>query len=422
MERKPIRKAVSALKRKKDRADASETDRTEADRHIDVLDGVRAYAVVFVVWFHFWQQSWLTPSAGFHKGLSIYFGLYGFGVERFVRHGYQFVDLLILLSAFCNFYPYARSILLREPWPDTKAFYLKRAVRILPSYYLSLMIMSAVMLAEGTAVNGSFWKDLIAHVFCVAPFFPDTYLSTNFSAVLWTVQIEVLYYILLPWAAKLFRRWPGLTCMGLWGCGIVSANYIVYHRADTIRVTGNHMFTFAGCYANGMLLCMLYITLKKKHEENRYTRFAATALALFAIWHLHRMMGLLGAENRQVVQLQQRFELSLVFSCFLIGLFFAAGWFRRLFANRMVRFIASISYNLYIWHQYLAVKCKVYHLPYWEGDTPPNMLGDRVWMWKYQILIIAVSLLAAVALTYGFEKPAASFFLKRIRNRGSSVQ
>lgn len=422
VESKLICKVVSVVKLRKDRADASKAYGAEADRHIDVLDGVRAFAVVFVAWFHFWQQSWLTPSVGFHGGLSIYFGLYGFGVERFVRHGYQFVDLLILLSAFCNFYPYARAILLQEPWPDTKAFYLKRAVRILPSYYLSLIVMMVVMFAEGTAVNGFFWNDLIAHVFCVAPFFPDTYLSTNFSAVLWTVQIEVLYYILLPWVAKLFRRWPGLTCMGLWGCGIVSANYIVNHRADAIRVTGNQMFTFAGCYANGMLLCMLYIILKKKHAENRYTRFVATALALFAIWHLHRMMGLLGVENGQVVQLQQRFELSLVFSCFLIGLFFAVGWFQRLFANRIVRFIASISYNLYIWHQYLAVKCKVYRLPYWEGDTPPNMLGDRAWMWKYQILIIVVSVVVAVALTYGVEKPVAALFTKHFQKRGSSVQ
>ena len=29
--------------------------------HVDVLDGVRAIAVLVVVWFHIWQQSWLMP-------------------------------------------------------------------------------------------------------------------------------------------------------------------------------------------------------------------------------------------------------------------------------------------------------------------------------------------------------------------------
>lgn len=30
-------------------------------RHVDVLDGVRAAAILIVVWFHFWQQNWLMP-------------------------------------------------------------------------------------------------------------------------------------------------------------------------------------------------------------------------------------------------------------------------------------------------------------------------------------------------------------------------
>lgn len=39
-----------------------------------------------------------------------------------------------------QFYPYARSIVLGEDWPDTKTFYRKRAARILPSYYFMLAI------------------------------------------------------------------------------------------------------------------------------------------------------------------------------------------------------------------------------------------------------------------------------------------
>ncbi len=383
------------------------------ERHIDVLDGVRALAVGLVVWFHFWQQSWLTPNAAFHGSLSAYLGIQGFGLERFVRCGYQFVDLLILLSAFCNFYPYARSILLQEPWPDTKRFYLKRAARILPSYYLSLLVMLVIMLGEGVSINTFFWKDLVTHIFCISPLFPDTYLRTNFNGVLWTVQIEVLYYVLLPWLAKLFRRWPALTCIGLWSCGLLSSNYIASEKADMIRVLGNQALTFAGCYANGMILCILYITIKRRQRENRYTHLASTAAAFLSVWYLHRMMGQLGGAEAQVVQLQQRFELSLVFSVFLLSLFFAAGWVRFLFANRTVRFIAAVSYNLYIWHQLIAVKCKVYHVPWWEGDTPPNKLGDTAWMWKYQILIVVLSVLVASVLTYGYEKPVAAFLLKR---------
>ena len=381
-------------------------DTIKAEKHIDVLDGVRAAAVGLVVWFHFWQQSWLTPRIVFPTDFTKYFGLTGINLEGFVRYGFLLVDLLILLSAFCNFYPYARGILLQEPWPDTRIFYLKRAGRILPSYYFCLLVSLAVMLAEGKlTIDGFFWKDLLTHITCTSPLFPDTYLGTRFNGVLWTVQIEVLYYLLMPWIAKLFRRWPVWTCIGLWGCGIFSANYILYEKADMIRAFGNHMATFAGCYANGMLLCLLYITFRTRKAENRYTRLAATGAVLCCVVCLSRMMERLGEGNLQAAQLQQRFGLSLVFSCFLLSLPFACRGVKLLFSNKVMGFLAAISYNLYIWHQYIAVKCKEHHIPFWEGDVPPNMTGDREWMWKYQILILVLSLAAAIIVTYGLERP-----------------
>lgn len=389
-------------------------DGTNVDRHIDVLDGVRVFAIGFVAWFHFWQQSWLTPRIIFPAYIRQHFGISGINIEGFVRYGFVFVDMLILLSAFCNFYPYARSILLGEPWVDTKTFYKKRAVRILPSYYFCLIFMGIVSIAGGSSRidDGFFWKDLLTHLTCTAPFFPRTYLNTNFNGVLWTVQIEVLYYILMPWLARLFRRAPVLTCAGLWLCGIASANYIVYEKADQIRVLGNHMLTFAGCYANGMLLCMLYIIVKSRNLENKYTRLAASIAAVGSLFYLSRMLWELGVGTVQVIQLRQRFEMSLVFSCFILSLPFACKAFRVLFANKLMTFLAGISYNFYIWHQYIAVRLKVCRIPVWKGETPPNMTGDRVWMWKYQILIVVASFAVAMVMTYGFEKPVAKWLQK----------
>lgn len=388
-------------------------DGTKGDRHIDVLDGVRVFAIGFVAWFHFWQQSWLTPRITFPVYFWHHFGMHGINIEGFVRYGFIFVDMLILLSAFCNFYPYARSILLGEPWVDTKTFYKKRAVRVLPSYYFCLFVTGIIAIAGGSArTDAFFWKDLLAHLTCTAPFFPHTYLSTNFNGVFWTVQIEVLYYILMPWLARLFRRAPVFTCIGLWLCGIVSANYIIYERADQIRVLGNHMLTFAGSYANGMLLCMVYITVKGRHLENKYTKLAASAAVVGCLFYLSRMLKDLGTGTLQINQLQQRFELSIVFSFFILSLPFACKALRMLFANRLMTFLAGISYNFYIWHQYVAVKLKVCRIPFWEGQTPPNMTGDRVWMWKYQILIVVAALAAAVIMTYGFERPVAKWLQK----------
>lgn len=388
-------------------------ENTKVEKHIVVLDGIRAVAMVIVVWYHFWQQSWLTPKISVPVNLTKYIGITQINIEGFVRYGFIFVDLLILLSAFCNFYPYARSIMLGEEWPDAKNFYKKRAARILPSYYLSLLVMTIVLVLKGTSLNGAFWKDLLAHVLCVGPFFAKSYLSTYFNGVLWTVQIEVLYYVLMPWLAKLFRRHPIVTTFGLWGVGLISANYIAYNMPEKIRTLGNHFLSFAGCYANGMLLCMLFITLKKRELENSFSRMAASLVAVGCLPYLSGMMGELSKGNLQVVQIQQRFELSLVFSCFILAVCFACKGIKVIFANPLMVFIAGISYNLYIWHQYIAVELKSLRIPYWEGDNPPNMTGDRAWMWKYQILIIVVSLVVATAMTYLVERPITKRILRK---------
>lgn len=62
-------------------------DGTKADRHIDVLDGVRVFAIGLVAWYHFWQQSWLTPRITFPVYFWHHFGIYGINIVGFVRYG-----------------------------------------------------------------------------------------------------------------------------------------------------------------------------------------------------------------------------------------------------------------------------------------------------------------------------------------------
>lgn len=388
------------------------------EKHIDVLDGIRAAAISFVVWFHFWQQSWLTPYITIEGNLARYLGISQINLADFARYGFAFVDLLILLSAVCNFFPYARAILLGEPWPDMKEFYLKRIIRIFPSYFLSVFTMLIIAIIEKSYTDAGFmWKDIITHLTFTSIFSSDTLTGTRLNGVLWTVQLEVIYYILLPWIALLFKKRPALTLTGMWVCGIVSANYFVIQKSDNISVYVNHILTFAGCYANGILICMLYITLKKNRAENRYTQMASTAVAVFCVIAFNHLLKHFTDGNLQEIQLKNRFAFAAVFACFVLAVMFSMEGFQRLFANKIMRFISVISYNLYIWHQVIAVKCKEYRIPYWEGEDAPNITGDRVWQWKYQILIIVLSLLAAIVLTYCFEIPVAGFFRGKLKSQ-----
>lgn len=197
-----------------------------------------------------------------------------------------FVDMMILLSAFCNFYPYARSIVLGEDWPDTKTFYRKRAARILPSYYFMLAIDLFFYILPGHKYRnvGALCKDIVTHVFCVAPNWSDTYIFTSFNGVLWTVQMEVIYYLLLPWIARLFRKWAFATYSVMLMISVTSTAVILNCFAGKERNYGNNILTFMGIYANGMLCCILYVMWKKYVTENKYSRLAGTVISVLCIF------------------------------------------------------------------------------------------------------------------------------------------
>ncbi len=371
--------------------------------HIDVLDGVRAIAILIVVWFHFWQQSWLMPIVG------------DINIDWIPRNGALLVDMMILLSGFCLFLPYARSMVYGTPTPTAKTFYIKRGARILPSYYFSVLLilfLFALPLKEYVS-NGIMWKDLLTHLFFVNNFSYDTLVGTKLNGVLWTVAVEVQFYLLFPLLAKWFQKRPILTYSGMTLLGLVSSHMISKNFGElTQGLYVNHTLTFFSVFANGMLGAWVYISIIKekrplKAEQFFYLLMTLGGLLLFKILCEHHMR----FPNGQQWQVKYRFLLSLVYLLILFGILMAQQYFRFLLGNQLMRFLAGISFNLYIWHQYISVKLKEFRIPYWEGNTPPNQLGDKLWMWKYMLLCIVVSLVMAILTTYLIEKPIARLIL-----------
>ena len=170
-------------------------------QHIGVLDGIRAVSILIIVWFHFWQQSWITPT----------------GFDWLPRYGYLFVDMMILLSGFCLFLPYARQMVYGDKAPSSKEFYKKRIARIAPSYYISiLIILFFFVLPNGEYKSFSqAIKDILAHLFFIHNWFPDSMTYTHLNGALWTVAVEVQFYILFPLLAKAFTKKPVITYLSM---------------------------------------------------------------------------------------------------------------------------------------------------------------------------------------------------------------
>ena len=112
------------------------------NERIDILDGIRAYAILIVMGFHLWQQSWMQyvlPS-----NMLSFLGISDCSLAWLPRTGYMFVDVLLLLSAFCLFLPYAKQMTESlDAGPDSLWLYAKkRLFRILPPYYLCILVFA----------------------------------------------------------------------------------------------------------------------------------------------------------------------------------------------------------------------------------------------------------------------------------------
>ena len=389
---------------------ASAADQTNIDtKHIDVLDGVRALAVFGVLWFHFWQQNWIMPyidlpflsRLGLPQTLNLLY---------LPRAGFLFVDWLLFLSAFCLFLPYARAALEKQALPDTRLFYKKRIARIVPSYSIAVLLIFFLVSVPSHAYRSvsDALGDLAPTLTFTQTFFTDTLLDNKINGVLWTAAIEMQFYVFFPFLAKAFTKKPVWTYLAMLAVSVLYLRgFALAHPAD-IRLTVNQLPAFFGVFANGMAFAFLFVLAGKylKRSPQLSTLALAGLVAGFAL-----LFGIMQAAPEpkliQLWQAQTRFSLSLVFALITVSAALTFSGIRWLFSNKIMRFLSLISYNVYIWHQWIAVRFKEWRIPRWTGQQPPNMTGDTVWQWTYTALILAATFALAIAATYLIEHPMA---------------
>lgn len=436
-----------------------ETKDVISTKHIDVLDGIRAISVIIVLIFHFWQQTWIfpvikTPFLGF------------MGVERLdftplARVGYLFVDMMILISGFLLFLPVARNVFYGEPLENRSVFFKKRAIRILPSYLICILLLFVYELINGgygrPIVWGTAISDLILHLTFMQTWTTQSYLSTKLNVVLWTLAVEVWFYILFPVISGFIKRRKTenspakpifRACVVFALMVLISAAYIYGYvlnsgsafsksvdgfltgirigymqvgiRSDYLSMVINQLPAFMGLYAVGIIGSLIYVFAAGKLKRKWWIGLIFTATAILFIWLIARMIkdcSLKSAEDAQIWQMTERLKLAFVFMGFILSSAFAAKPYRFLLSNKLMVFLSTISYNLYIWHQWLCVKLKYdWHIPYWTGEKPPNQLYDpasEVWKAKYAVIITVGAFLLATIMTYLFERPMSDLLNKR---------
>lgn len=372
----------------------------EKQGRIPALDGLRAFFVFSVMAFHLWQQSWLTPGFRFlGRDVSLY---------AYLRTGYLWVDGMLLLSGFLLFLPHARAIEAKRVSPGFRGFYKRRFLRIVPTYLLNLtVVFFVVALPEkryATLLDGVL--DWLAHLSFTHPLFVFSNVFTPLNGALWTLGVEVQFYLLFPFLARVFGKMPLLT----WGgAALIAVSFRAFAMAapDSLMYV-NQLPAFLDVYLNGFVLAMVFARLEHRIRDDGLSRVFMSAVAFAAVIGLSALVNH-QASLREMADIRKgqmtiRFAQSVLTALLILGVSFGLGGIRLLLGNRITAFLAAISYQAYMWHQVIATQLKKWGVPK-SVAKEPYLVGETAWQVSYIALTLLLTLLISSLITYLIERP-----------------
>ena len=386
--------------------DISKNNRINNVHEIPVLNGFRALFILLVANFHIWQQSWLQPAVNI-------FGRY-YSFDYLARAGYVFVDGMILLSALLMFLPYARHIIYGSPLPSLKHYYIKRFARIAPSYYFSVLLILFLFVLPQERYFGYehlLVKDLLYHVFFIHTFDLHTYIGTKLNVVLWTVAILIQGYILMPIIIKGLLKKPFI--VGVFMLMVAFGFRYYAMPRDDINMLLNQLPAFFDVYLFGFGICFALVYIQKAGIEQRlrlWHRACFTVLFILSIIAISKLLYFQASSTREMLsinQLRTRFFFAIAFSIAILSAELSLKFVIYLLNNKFIRFLSEISYNMYIWHQFLAVEMRMAFL------NTEQLHADVGLQRAYTLLCWSVAFIVAMFCTYYIEKPCAKAIVNK---------
>ena len=154
------------------------------------------------------------------------------------------VECFFVISGFLIFASYERCATLKE-------YYANRAWRILPAYWLSTTVCLLIAFSRGIFHVGKFLLANLSFLTFLHPnidgVFDHNPGNPAMNGALWTIKIEVMFYVLVPVLVWLGRRVQRDAV--LWSCFVLSLIYhwvFRHHESMVVQLPGQLSFFMAG--------------------------------------------------------------------------------------------------------------------------------------------------------------------------------
>jgi len=352
--------------------------------YLPTFDGIRGLVVVMIVLAHLRLLSEYAPNSP---------------VPLYLSRGMFFsVDFLFLISAFVLFLPMAA----RGRVGSRRAFALKRAGRIVPNYYLCLLLavlfMTLTSIGPAKSLPDPTPGDVVLHMLFLNMELGAGNLGLGVNPVVWTLSVIVIFYLLVPFVAMPFRRHPllwiagGLAVSALWRAGVEQRDPRLYVEFPL----------FIDDFVVGMGAALAYVKLRQSGAADRLRRLslpvgAAAALALVVLAGLGGRQLQLGQAIQQGESVPLSIAVAFAFATFVVASAFLPSWAQWPLANGFSRWLGEVSYGVFLYHAFISFT--VVHLTGLAG------VGNPQGYLKLVAIVLPLSLLAAWVSYVTVERP-----------------
>ncbi len=353
-------------------------------------DGLRAVAITCVIAVHAWAATTAVAGSAPDDGLS----------NRLLAHLNVGVAIFFGLSGFLLYRPFVAGDFALGPRPAVVSYGWRRALRILPAYWLALAVLALVPGATARAGDGV-WALLPLQGLAPAGERSCVQLIASCRlAPLWSLTVELTFYALLPAYAALMRNVPrrrrlvseGLALGAL--AALSTALAVLPEFAGSALVNGTVAGHFAP-FAFGMFAAVLSAGPSERLSSRAWARaplfagVAALLVYLITALTLPPSPFVLTASDRLMAHLA--FAAIAALALIPVVVDRPLPHARALLSSRPLRAIGLVSYGLFLWHYTFALAAVD--------------LGIASWPLAFAF-VSACSLAPAVASYLLVEKPA----------------
>jgi acetyltransferase len=364
------------------------------------FDGYRAFAIFGILAMHLLLVAKVTGGSGGDWGDRL---LVAFPAP-------WLISVLFVVSGFVVFLP---TVARDGEFGNVGGYALRRAARLLPAFWVTMVILLIIVAAE-PALPSPGWDEIVVNFAGQAPWAslvkPGFTTGFGLDGPIWSLTVEISFYIVLPLVASAYWRRPllGLAIAAavsvLWRIGLTNITDLTglfgidlsASRAEELRSAAHGQLPgWAFAFGAGMTGAWAYVNLPRRFGREAVTRAARPGLLASIV-----MLGLCGyfssryALGRSVIPAGYAAErdiplfLATVASIAATMLALSLARLPSPFRAPTTRRLADISYGVFLIH-FPIISCLVL----WTGisHNPPGVA-----------LIAFAAIVLPLSIAYGY--------------------